>query len=240
MTGGDDTVRTPPTRRLEGIRLALIEDHVLLAESLRLSLGAEGAHIRAVRLDDVESIIEECRQHQPDVVLLDLDLGPALGDGAALIAPLAQSNMHVLLLTGCVDRARLGSCLEAGAVGVIPKAEKLDALIEQVRLAACGERVLTADRRLELLLESWHERVLRHDQLAPFEALTERERDVLGELMQGRRVDGISRELFLSEATVRTHVRGILLKLGVQSQLAAVVRAREAGWQPMARRKTAS
>jgi DNA-binding NarL/FixJ family response regulator len=134
------------------------------------------------------------------------------------------------VLTGSTDGARLGACLEAGAAAVIAKTVDLDVLVEQVRLAAQGERVMPAQRRLDLLLESRCARALRRRQLAPFESLTERERDVLAELLRGCQVDDIGRQLFVSEATVRTHVRGILLKLDVRSQLAAVARARDAGW----------
>ncbi|MGH8890743.1 MAG: response regulator transcription factor, partial [Acidothermaceae bacterium] len=74
------------------------------------------------------------------------------------------------------------------------------------------------------------DRVAHERQLAPFDALTARERDVLAELIHGRQVNEISRLLFVSEATVRTHVRAILLKLDVTSQLAAVAQATEAGW----------
>lgn len=82
------------------------------------------------------------------------------------------------------------------------------------------------------MLESRRERAEREHRLAPFESLTDREREVLGELMRGRQVEEISHDLFVSEATVRTHVRAILQKLAVRSQLAAVARAREVGWQP--------
>lgn len=228
-------VGTVDSRRLVGVRLCLVEDHALLAQSLRLSLAAEAADVLAVELADADSIVEACAQHEPHVVLLDLDLGGEIGDGTALIQPLVETGARVVILTGSTDDARLGHCLELGAVGVIAKAEPLDFLVEHVRLAARGERVLPAQRRLDLLLESRRERASREHRLAPFEALTDREGDVLAELMHGRQVDEISRALFVSEATVRTHVRGILLKLDVRSQLAAVARARDAGWQPAGR-----
>jgi len=223
------------SRRLLGVRLCLVEDHALLAQSLRLSLAAEGADVRAVELTNADAVVEACLQHRPHVVLLDLDLGGAIGDGGALIAPFVAAGARAVVLTGSTDDARLGHCLELGASGVIAKAEPLEFLVEHVRLAARGERVLPAQRRLDLLLESRRERAARDRRLAPFETLTDRECEVLAELMHGRQVDEISRALFVGEATVRTHVRGILLKLDVRSQLAAVARARESGWEPSGR-----
>jgi len=230
MTTASEVLELPRRPRLFGIRIAIVEDHALLAQSLRLTLSAEGGDVCAVGLVDPAAILNTCLRHQPHVVLLDLDLGNAVGDGSTLIGPLIDSGACVVVLTGSTDDARLGACIAAGAVGVISKAEDLDFLVDKVRLAAKGERLLTAQRRLDLLLEARRDRTSHERQLAPFDALTERERDVLAELMRGRQVNEISHVLYVSEATVRTHVRGILLKLEVTSQLAAVARATEARW----------
>jgi DNA-binding NarL/FixJ family response regulator len=235
VTAASETLDLPRRPRLVGVRVALVEDHALLAQSLRLTLSAEGSDVRAVELTRLGEIIEASLQHRPDVVLLDLDLGAAIGDGSVLIAPLVAAGVRVVVLTGSTDEPRLGACLEAGAIGVISKAEDLDFLVDRLRLAVRGEKLLPAQRRFDLLLENRRDRAERTRLLAPFETLTERECDVLAELIQGRQVDEISHVLFVSEATVRTHVRGILLKLDVRSQLAAVARAREAGWTHAAR-----
>lgn len=139
-----------PLQRLVGVRIALVEDHVLLAESLRLTLRAEGADVQVIGITADTSpeqaraaIADGCLRHRPQVVLLDLDLGET-GDSDELIAPLAKGGARVVILTGSTDHARLGECLERGATGVISKAEPLDFLVEQVRRAAHGERVLTA------------------------------------------------------------------------------------------------
>jgi DNA-binding NarL/FixJ family response regulator len=221
-------------RRLVGIRIAVVEDHALLAQSLRFTLGAEGADVRVVDLTSPGAVLADCLSQRPAVVLLDLDLGSLAGDGTALIAPLAESGAAVLVLTGSTDSARLGRCFEVGASGVIEKTEELDVLVEQVRRAAAGEHVGSDQRRHDLLVETRHQRETRQKQLAPFDSLTERESDVLAALLRGRQVQQISRDLFVSTATVRTHVRGILQKLDVRSQLAAVAQAREAGWQSAA------
>ncbi len=223
-------VSFPGGRRLIGVRVAVIEDHALLAESLRLSLGAEGAEVSLLQLTSPDDILATCARQRPHVVLLDLDLGAAVGDGALLIPTLVAGGARVVLLTGSTDAARLGGCLDAGASGVIEKAEPLESLVEKVRRTARGERPMQPQRRLDLLLESRRRQAARRRALAPFESLTDREREVLAELMRGHRVEEISTQMVVSEATVRTHVRAILQKLGVRSQLAAVALAREVGW----------
>jgi len=233
LTSSPNVTNLPLQRRLVGIRVGLVEDHTLLAQSLLLTLRSEGAEVEFIEVPGHEgaaTVVEACLRRRPHVVLLDLSLGEGVVDGDQLIAPLSEAGVKVVMLTGSTDTARLGGCLERGAIGVIAKAEPLDFLVEQVRRAARGERVLTAQRRLELLLETRKERADREQRLAPFQSLTDREQEVLAELMRGRQVEEISRRMFVSAATVRTHVRAILQKLGVRSQLAAVARAREVGW----------
>lgn len=228
---GPGFVSLPQQARLAGLRVAVVEDHALVAQSLRLAFAAEGAEVIVIELTDPTTMIGVCELRRPHVVLLDLDLGE-IGDGQPLIQPFAATGARVVLLTGSDDAVRLGACIESGAMGIIGKTEELERVIEQVRNAATGERVLSAQRRFDLLVESRRARAERENQLAPFVALTEREGQVLAEMMQGFQVDEIGHRLFVSEATVRTHIRGILLKLGVRSQLAAVARASDARWRP--------
>jgi DNA-binding NarL/FixJ family response regulator len=224
-------VSRPQNARLAGLRVAIVEDHALVAQSLQLAFRAEGADVFPIVLTDPASMVADCQMRQPNVLLLDLDLGE-LGDGSRLIEPFSSAGARVVLLTGSDDVARLGACVEAGAVGIIAKTEDLDVVIEQVGRAARGERVMSAQRRFDLLIESRQLRFDRESQLAPFAALTVREAQVLAEMMHGYQTDKIGHRLFVSEATVRTHVRAVLQKLGVRSQLAAVARARDAGWRP--------
>lgn len=230
MTSATHVLHIPVQRRLGGVRIVLVEDHALLVESFRIALTAEGAEVHVPPLSGAEAIIDTCLALHSDLVLLDLSLGEVAGDGRALIEPLVAGGARVVMLTGSTDDAALGDCIARGAVGVIGKNEPLNAVVDRLRLASNGERILPAQRHFDLLTAGRRQRQARSRELGPFDMLTPREADVLDDLMHGRSVDQIASRHYLSTTTVRTHVRGVLVKLGVRSQLAAVARAVEAGW----------
>ena len=208
----------------------LVEDHALLAQSLRLAMIDEGMEVCVPALNPSD-ILAVAEQEQLDVVLLDLDLGTA-GDGAVLVEPLSLTGARVVVVSGETDRVRLAACLESGAHGVVSKASPLEDLLDIVRRAAAGAAVFRDSDRQDLLAQLRSARRARDRELAPFEALSARERAVLAAVMEGRAAADIAIADFVSEATVRTQIRGILGKLGVSSQLAAVALANQVRWAP--------
>lgn len=207
----------------------VVEDHGLLAQSLRLALTAEGMRVHVPPLDPAE-ILAMAEHEKPEVVLLDLDLGPLGGDGSVLIEPLSLAGARIVVVSGATDRVRLAGCLESGAYGLLSKQAPLDELVEVVRRAAVGEGLLSDSVRQALLSELRTARAARRRELAPLESLSPREQHVLRALMNGRSAAEIARDAVVSEATVRTQIRSILTKLGVRSQLAAVSLAQRANW----------
>jgi two-component system, NarL family, nitrate/nitrite response regulator NarL len=136
------------------------------------------------------------------------------------------------MVTGVTDPVRRAACVARGAVGIIDKADGFDVLLDAIETVQQQGTLLDHHERQEhLALLREHER-RRAERLAPFEALSQREAEVLGELMAGRTVDQIAATAVVSVATVRTQVRSILAKLRVSSQVAAIGRARAAGWIP--------
>lgn len=216
-------------KAMSSVRVMVIEDHGLLAQSLRLALTAEGMTVCVPALDPAE-ILAMAEREQPQVVLLDLDLGPLGGDGSALIEPLALSGARVVVVSGVTDRVRLAGCLESGAHGLLSKEAPLEHLLEMVRHTAAGGGTFDERERDQLLGELRQARAVRKKDLAPFESLTQREQHVLSAVMAGKSAAQIAADQFVSEATVRTHIRGILTKLGVTSQLAAVAMAQRVAW----------
>lgn len=214
-------------------RVALVEDHALLAEALLVSLSPEGFDVTSVPLsprpEGPDALVDSIVKLRPQVVLLDLDLGAA-GDGGALIQPLTRAGCRVVVLTAWPDPARWGACVAGGALTVLTKSTPLQVIVEVIQRVSQGLPVMSRTRR-EQLIALWREaRTDDDDRRTRLDRLTPRESHVLGELLQGKRVREVAREAFVSEATVRTHVKSILAKLGVSSQLAAVALARDAGW----------
>lgn len=226
------TLHPAPVR--SSVRIVLLEDHELFAESLDLALTFEGYEVRRVpvpsRPGAVGHVLAASTQWKPRIALVDLDLGE-FGDGVDLITPLARSGVNVVVVTASTDHARWGECLHHGARKVVSKNQPLNDILAVVRRLSQGLPVIGHEER-EGLLRLWQER--SRDERAAHEkltALTPREREILGELMEGRPVREIARRDSVSEATVRTQVKAILAKLGVSSQLAAAGLARSVGWQ---------
>lgn len=109
---------------MQRVKVAVVEDHTLFAESLVLALGLEGYDVRRVSLGepgrDISTLLPSILRSTPRVVLLDLDLGRH-GNGARLVEPLTRSGTSVLVVTGNTDRARWGEVLAHGAKNVLPK-----------------------------------------------------------------------------------------------------------------------
>ena len=212
-------------------RLLVVDDHELLAEGLAASLRAAGHEVAVApsgASDD--SIIELAETHRPDLVLLDLELDHGRS-GLDLIGPLREREFPALILTGVTDRVHLAETLLAGAVGVAPKAQRFDELLEVVNRILAGGAAMALGEREDLLSDLRTTLAARREQLAPFRTLTTREQEVLALLMEGLAAEAIAERTFVSLATVRSHIRSILTKLGVSSQLSAVAMARKAGWE---------
>jgi DNA-binding NarL/FixJ family response regulator len=208
--------------------IALVDDHPLVSYSIVTALRALGitcVPIQPGSLDDMRAAIFEA---EPTLVLLDLDLGP-FGASLSLIEPLTAADIRVMMLTAETDRVRLAEALERGASRIVLKSADFTALIETIRLAV--ESDLRSDPLTDqLLAELYDHRRKQADARAPFENLTAREKEVLAALATGDSVHAIARAWVVSETTIRSHVRAILLKLNVQSQLQAVVKAVRHGW----------
>lgn len=224
-----------PTRARSSVRILIVEDHTLFAESLDLALSMERYDVRRIPVPEMgasqRALLSSVVRLHPQIVLLDLDLGH-MGDGVRLIAPITRSGAHVVVVTASADHGRWGECLWYGARKVLSKGRPLNEILATVRRISQGLPVMDTNER-ETLLQAWHEERQQHDALrARLERLTTREREVLGQLMEGHTVADIAATSVVSVATVRTQVKSILAKLEVSSQLAAVGLAHTVEWRP--------
>jgi DNA-binding NarL/FixJ family response regulator len=215
-------------------QVVIVDDHQLFAQALEIALTAAGHEAEQLDLPTSTSagpLISQVLHRRPDVVMLDLDLGPH-GDGYALIEPLTRAGIDVLVVTGAEEPGRWARAVMSGARKVVSKTTPLQELVATVGRLLTGLPVMSGHERGDLLAAWARQREGNERLWARFDLLTLRESEVLGLVMQGHSVREVARHSNTSEATVRTQVKSILGKLQVSSQLAAVGVAYRIGWRP--------
>jgi PAS domain S-box-containing protein len=207
--------------RPERIRVLLVEDHAAVREAIAAMLEREPdfeVTAQAASLADARDLLDNV-----DVAVLDLGLPD--GYGGDLIKELRAVNRHAqaLVLSGSLDRADIARAVESGAAGTLNKTVHLDELVDAVRRLRRGETLLPLDEVVELLRYASHEREREYQDRQAIAQLTPRERDVLQALAGGLDSQAIADRLHISLRTERNHAANILAKLGVHSQLQALV-----------------
>ena len=210
-------------------RVTIVHGHPLVGDALALALTVNGLDATAAPPMPADTLTGRLLATPTDLHVLDLET-EVVGEDCARVGTLAGAGRRVLLMIGTTDIEPLARAVERGAVGMVSKAAPFARFVDAVTAATTGKQLMTQAQRGRLLAAARDRRALRAARLAPFDALTPREQDVLHELGEGRTVTAIARTHQVSESTVRTHVHGILAKLGVGSQLEAVVAARRCGW----------
>jgi DNA-binding NarL/FixJ family response regulator len=170
-----------------------------------------------------------CRRYRPDVVVVEATQAPTAGlrDLVRPIRDAFDAAAVVLLLDEVVDDAFLVAGLEAGAAGIVDASAGMGEVIEAVRAAAEGERLIDSTRLATALEAAARARESEGKRIDLLGLLSHREREVMGCLTRGKRNSEIAQELSISPRTVENHVHHILHKLEVGSRLAAVALALE-------------
>lgn len=226
--------RTVVRHRDQGVvlrRVLLVEDHRLIAATLAAALESRGYQVGQCATLSAEGIVATAREFGPDVILLDHDLGRELPTSIPLITELLATGARVLMLTATEGRELLAEAVEAGAHGLLTKSEPLDGLVDAIEDAVANGSLVSPSQRQQLLAELRQHREEQRARIAPFLELTPREQEVLAALVEGQTAQAIADATFTSIRTVRGHIQTVLDKLGVSSQLTAVVKARAAGWR---------
>ena len=167
-------------------------------------------------------MLEETQQ-TIDVAVLDLGLPD--GYGADLIKELREQNpkAQALVLSASLDRAQTARAVELGAAGVLNKTAHLDEVLHSVKRLRAGETLMPHQEVVELLRLAGSEREQEYEAQQAIEKLTPREIEVLRALAEGLDSEQIAQRLHISLRTERNHMANILSKLGVHSQLQALV-----------------
>ncbi|MEU7825146.1 response regulator transcription factor [Catellatospora sp. NPDC049133] len=202
------------------ITVLLVDDHPIVRAGLRATLEADPGLRVVGEASEGDEAVRLARELCPDVVLMDLQLGPGI-DGAAATARVRElpEPPRVLILTTYDSDADILRAIEAGAIGYLLKDAEPADLLRALRAAAAGETVLAPSVATRLVSR----------ERAPGISLTPREAQVLQLVAGGHSNSAIARRLFISEATVKSHLVQVFAKLGVDNRTAATAEGRRRG-----------
>jgi PAS domain S-box-containing protein len=210
-----------------GVRLLLVQEHVAIREALASSFEREAGFevvAQAASLSEARGMLEGI-----DVAVVDLGLPD--GYGGDLIKELREANpqAQALVLSAHLDRGETARAVEAGAAEVLGKTAHLERVVDAVRHLRTGKSLLPLEKVVELLRYSSTRREEEHAARQAIEKLTPREIEVLQALAEGLDSEGIAERLNIALRTERNHMASILKKLGVHSQLQALLFALRQG-----------
>jgi len=210
------------------IRLVIADDEAMVRSGLGLVLDGEEDFAVVAEAGDGEEAIAQTRRHRPDVLLMDIRM-PRL-DGIAAAERLVEEDLptRVLLLTTFDHDDYLFRALRAGTSGFLLKSAPAEDLVRAIRTVAAGDGLLAPAVTRRVIAE-FAERPASRPTPRELDELTPREREVLVLLARGLTNAEIAAELVVSDATIKTHVARVLMKLGVRDRVQAVIFAYEAG-----------
>ncbi len=199
-------------------QLLLVDDHQIVLDSLRL-LTASIPDIELVAtLNDSRDVLTFVQQHPIDIVVCDLNMPHVSGVDLCLQLRHSYPLVKVLLLTMAEDAQSIREAVQAGAAGYILKRTGRDELEQAVKTLLAGKKYFSQEIIHGLTSLS----VSPSDEVNPFVALTDREIDVLKLIAEEHSTAGIAEQLCISPATVETHRRHLMQKLGVKSVVGMV------------------
>ena len=201
---------------MSGIRVLLVDDHLVVRSGLRALLGTQPDLEVVAEASSGGEALQLVREHAPDVVVMDLAMGPGM-DGIEAIRQIRDLSrgQAVLVFTTYDSDADIVRAVDSGAMGYLLKDAAPEEIFAAIRGAVQGRSVMSPPVASRLFQQ------LRN----PDEVLTPREAELLSLLTEGLSNRELGQRLFISEATVKTHLAHIYSKLGVDSRAAAIATA---------------
>jgi DNA-binding NarL/FixJ family response regulator len=217
---------TAPGRDLEPISTLIVDDHALFRRGLEIVLETE-PDIKVIgQAGDGTEAVEKAGEFVPDVVLMDVRMPRSNGIEACRAIKEVVPSAKIIILTMSDEEVDLFEAIRAGASGYLLKDIPLDDVAEAVRAVHGGQSLISPSMAGKLLTE--FATLARRDaeeppQQVPAPKLTEREMQVLKLVARGMNNRDIAKELYISDNTVKNHVRNILEKLQIHSRMEAVM-----------------
>jgi DNA-binding NarL/FixJ family response regulator len=208
------------------IRVLIVDDHALFRRGLQMVLEGEADIDVVGEAGDGTEAVKQAEESTPDVVLMDVRMPKRSGIEATRAIKDTLPSTRILMLTISDEEADLYEAIKAGASGYLLKEISIDEVANAVRQVNQGQSLISPSMASKLLSE-FATMVKRRDERSqmPGPRLTERELQVLRLVAKGLNNKDIGEDLFISENTVKNHVRNILEKLHLHSRMEAVVYA---------------
>ncbi len=211
----------------EPIRILIADDHPVFRSGLALLVSSEPTLTLVGQAVSGEEAVTLAAEQLPDVILMDLQMPGMSGIDATRAVLAANPHIRVLVITMFDDDHLVFTALRAGARGFILKDGDEGEILRAIQAVASGGAIFSpaiAQRVIDYFATPWAA-VPAH----LFPELTEREREILAHIAQGRSNSDIAQRLFLSPKTIANHVSNIFSKLQVADRAEAIIRARDAG-----------
>jgi two-component system, NarL family, nitrate/nitrite response regulator NarL len=210
-----------------GIRIELVDDHGVVRSGLRLLIESRSGWSVVAEASGSDEAVRAASREQPDVILLDLDLGADSGLDCLPRLRQAAPAARVLILTGLRDTELHQQAVRLGAAGVVVKDKAADSLLKAIERVHAGETWLDRMMTASLLAELAGGTKARTEDpaAAQIATLTPREREVVSLVSEGLRNKEIAGRLHISEATVRHHLTSIFAKLEVSDRVGLTIYA---------------
>lgn len=211
---------------MDPIRVMIVDDHALFRRGLYMVLEAEDGIEVVGEAGDGTEAIAKAEEAMPDVILMDVRMPKRSGIEATIAMKDLLPNAKILMLTISDEEADLYEAIKAGASGYLLKEISIEEVANAVRAVHTGQSLISPSMASKLLSE-FATMVKKTDdrQSLPAPRLTPRELEVLKLVAKGSNNRDIAKGLFISENTVKNHVRNILEKLHLHSRMEAVVYA---------------
>ncbi|HYF10696.1 MAG TPA: response regulator transcription factor [Actinomycetota bacterium] len=208
------------------LRILVCDDHALFRRGLQMVLDSEPDLELVGEASDGEEVVARAQELMPDVILMDVRMPKKSGIEAATEIKDALPHVKILMLTISDEEADLYEAIKAGASGYLLKEIPIDEVADAIRSVWAGQSRISPSMASKLLTEfaAISKASDEKPQLAT-PKLTDREMEVLQLVAQGLNNRDIAKQLFISENTVKNHIRNILEKLHLHSRMEAVVYA---------------
>jgi two-component system NarL family response regulator len=224
----DDAAVPPPSGPGTGepIRVLVVDDHALFRRGLQMVLEQEDDIEVVGEAGDGAEAVERATDTVPDIVLMDVRMPKRGGIDACTAIKDAVPSAKIIMLTISDEEADLYDAIKAGASGYLLKEISIEEVAAAIRAVNEGQSLISPSMASKLLTE-FASMIKRTDdrQQVPTPRLTDREMEVLKLVAKGLNNRDIAKQLFISENTVKNHIRNILEKLQLHSRMEAVVYA---------------